>query len=565
MTILFVMWLVILQPNRFEIETKKNVLWSAVYAQVSERWTNANDGTVKFAMFIPWSNEEGEIVYEVKVWDTLTQIAKTFWTTTNQLIEVNWLWDANDLQPWQKLEISSAGDDIIYNVEQETSVADFANNFDLDLKEVIELNYFPGEDFLLVEGQQLFLNLTREQAELKNLRQTPEYVRPAGLVEDLPEDFLVKDEIEEVSSIVDTIIWAITWWETGSAQELDDDEPNQNELAEEDVENNDPLSDIERLIDQWEPQQRVISAIDTTNQLEEQERALIEAIAQAKDEEERLELEAQKKVLEEQLAADRLAREKEEARILAENKPEIVQEVISAEQTTDQIDEANEPEPEPEPEPIQEVITAEETTQQIEQITSCWDNKCLHKGKCRAIPEHAFCTPDDDLNAWKCEEGFVDTRRSCVEESTYQEQTSTRGTQPQKSGTIAQRYFNPYNDGYGNGWGAWHCTHYSGWYRWKHYGIMTNWRWNGWQRYRNASAAGRQVGSTPEVWSIFVADSGSGRRSSYGHVWIVIKVDRASNSILVEDMNYAWRYIVTQRWMSMNEWGLIGYIYPRKK
>gem|GEM_PF-3725317 len=74
------------------------------------------------------------------------------------------------------------------------------------MKEVIELNYFPGEDFLLVEGQQLFLNLTREQAELKNLRQTPEYVRPAGLVEDLPEDFLVKDEIEEVSSIVDTII-----------------------------------------------------------------------------------------------------------------------------------------------------------------------------------------------------------------------------------------------------------------------------------------------------------------------------------------------------------------------
>ncbi len=554
MTILFVLWLVILQPNRFKIETKKNIAGSVVYAQISEKWNAENDGSVKFDLFIPGSNEEGEIVYEVKAWDTLSEIAKTFWTTTNQLIEVNGMNDANDLQPGQKLDISNAGDDIIYNVESEVVVADFAANYDLDLKEVIELNYFPGEDFILVEGQQLFLNLTREQAELKDLWQTPEYVRPAWLVEDLPEDFLVKDAEEGSWSLVDTLIGAITWWASGEWEtQIDSD------VEEE-------LTDIEKLIDQGEPQQRVISAVDTTNQLEEQELALLEAITQAKNEEERKKLEAEKKILEEKLVKERAANKaREEAAEAEAIQAEVVQEVITAEQTTDQIDEANAPEPEPTPEPVQEVITAEETTQKIEQITSCGENKCLHKGKCRSIPSNAYCTPDDNQNAWKCEEGYVDTRRSCVEEKKYEEQTSNRWTQPKKSGTIAQRYFNPYNDGYGNGWGAGHCTHYSWWYRWKHYGIMTNWRWNGGQRYWNASAAWRQVGKNPEVWAIFVADSGSGRRSSYGHVWIVIKVDWASNSILVEDMNYAGRYIVTQRWMSMNEAGLIWYVYPRKK
>lgn len=546
MTIFFVFGLMILQPSRFQVETKSNITWNSVYAEVSEPSDSNDDGSVNFDMFIAWGNESGEIVYEVQEGDTLSNIAKNFGTTTKTILENNEIGDQNDLQTWQKIEIVNSWWDIIYEMESAMTVQEFAEQFDVDLDEIMELNYFQESDMELVVGQQLFLDLTREQAELKDLRQTPEYIRPAGLVEELPEDFLVKEDVQEGGSgnFVETILWTIAWWDTWGGTQI---------LQELDKSN----TAIENLIDNGEPTQRVISAADTTNQLEERERALIEAIQAEKDEEARKKLEAQKKALEAeiQVAKDKAAQ--------LEKEQQAQQQVITAEQTTDSIEQANAPEPEVVIE--QEVITAQETTKKIEQITSCGANKCLHKGKCRSIPEHAYCTPDDPKNAWVCEDGYVDTRRSCVEKTRYQEQTSTRWTEAAKSGTISQRYFNPYNDGYGNGRWAWHCTHYSGWYRWKHYGIMTNWRWNGWQRYRNASAAWRQVWSTPEVWAIFVADSGSGRWSAYGHVGIVIKVDRASNSILVEDMNYAGRYIVTQRWMSMNESGLIGYVYPRKK
>ncbi len=546
MTILFVLGLVILQPSRFEIETKRSISSSEVYAQVSEKWNLGDDWSIKFDMFIPWSNESWEIVYEIGQWDTLSEIARRFWTTTKILIDSNNIQDANNLSKWQKIRITNEWGEIIYEIQEKSDITTFAEKHDLDLEEVIELNYLPDTKFELVAGQQLFLNLTREQAELKWLRQTPEYVRPEWLVEDISDEMLAKQKQEEWSgSILGTFFAGVSW------DNLITDITKEDEIEQ-------PLTEIEKLIDLWEPQQQVISAEETTNQLEEQQRALEEAIEKAKNEQERKKLEEEKKKLEILIRKDIEQQQKE--------KEVAQQQVISATETTERIDEANEPKPEPvEKEVEQEVITAEQTTKKIEQITSCGEGKCLHKGKCWSMPGNAYCTPDDDQNAWKCEEWYVDTRRSCVEEKVYEEKTSTRWTEPVKSWTISQWYFNPYNDGYWNWWGAWHCTHYSWRYRWKHYWIMTDWRWNWGQRYWNASAAWWQVWSVPEVWSIFVADSWSWRWSAYGHVWIVIKVDWASNSILVEDMNYAGRYIVTQRWMSMNESGLIWYVYPRKK
>jgi len=54
-----------------------------------------------------------------------------------------------------------------------------------------------------------------------------------------------------------------------------------------------------------------------------------------------------------------------------------------------------------------------------------------------------------------------------------------------------------------------------------------------------------------------VGSSGSGVRSSYGHVGVVTAVDWKSNSIKVSDMNYAGRYIVTERWMPISSAGMI--------
>jgi surface antigen len=52
--------------------------------------------------------------------------------------------------------------------------------------------------------------------------------------------------------------------------------------------------------------------------------------------------------------------------------------------------------------------------------------------------------------------------------------------------------------------------------------------------------------------------------NGYGHVWIVLDIDRSSRQILIEDMNYVWRYVVSQHWVDMDSSKnpVIGYIYP---
>ncbi len=552
-TLIF-MSLLILQPQKFIVSTSSWWVNSSVYAQIKEVW-NSDDWALQFEELMPGGDIWGKIVYSVKSWDSLSQIAKNFGTTTKRLLESNTIADPNSLIKGQKLEIPYAQDDIIYEIDKDSTVVSFADEYDLDVDDLMTLNYFEDKQTKLVNGQQIFLDLTREQAELKGLRQQPVYERPAWLVEDLPEDptsVATPDTPSESDSVLDEIfeLWDSentddTWGETLSEEWLLDTET-------------------------WEVEQNVITAEQTSDRLDEPTPAELRAI---EEEKKRLEEEKRKAEEEKRLAEEKIRIEKE-AKIKAE-KERISQEEArrQLELEAEQKRKAEEARRKAEEEKrkaeaasaAQTVIDSEETTEKLEQLTSCGENKCLHNNRCWSLPANWYCTPDDADNAWLCKEWYVETRRSCVEKSVYAEQTSTRGSQPVKKWTTAQWYFNPYNDGYSNGWWWGHCTHYSWWYWWKHYGIMTNWRGNWWQWYWNASAAGWQVGSVPEVWSIFVASAWSWVWSSYGHVGIVIAVDWESNSIKVSDMNYAWRYIVTERWMPMNSKWLIWYVYPRRK
>lgn len=548
------MWVVVVQPSLFQLQWSTSIPTGAVYAQLKQSNIDESGWEFQLEMLVWWANSDGTIVYVVGEWDTLSQIAKNFGLTTSSLRSANNISDADSLFKGQKLTIDFSQEQVIFEVEASSTIADFATEYDLDLEDLMTLNYFESGDDVLEMWQQLFLDLTREEAKVKKLRQQPVYVKPEWLIEELPED------LESTTDAPSTVIE----WDISASSIIDTLEPIEPESLEWDE------------LVPTQVQQRIITSEQTTNQLEQQKLDVEKAIQAAKDEEERKKLEAEKAALEEKLAAEKLEKEaaleqerqekiKREAEqaATAQQEAEIQQQVISAEETTDKLD--TPPAPDPVPEVEQVVIEAEETTKQIKQLVECWSNKCLHNDKCRSLPSNASCAPDDTENAWVCNEGYVDTNRSCVDQATYDAQTATRGTQPAKTSTSGQYYFNPYNDGYANGRAGWHCTHYAGRYRWKHYGIMTNWRWNGGQRYRNASAAGRQTGQTPEVWAIFVWSSGSGVRSSYWHVGIVTAVDRASNSIKVSDMNYAGRYIVTERWMPINGKWMIGYVYPRKK
>jgi len=78
--------------------------------------------------------------------------------------------------------------------------------------------------------------------------------------------------------------------------------------------------------------------------------------------------------------------------------------------------------------------------------------------------------------------------------------------------------------------------------------------------YSAAKAAGYTVSKTPRAGSIIVY---SNLRSSAGHVWIVRQYpyNWDNSKMLVEDMNYAGKFVVTQRIESTSRAGIIGYIY----
>ena len=85
------------------------------------------------------------------------------------------------------------------------------------------------------------------------------------------------------------------------------------------------------------------------------------------------------------------------------------------------------------------------------------------------------------------------------------------------------------------------------------------------QRLRNAKNAGFRTSSTPSVGAIAVFQGWFNYYSGYGHVVIVEEVDSANKRIRVSEMNYEGIWIVTVRWIqlddSMTKWsGLLGFI-----
>lgn len=78
--------------------------------------------------------------------------------------------------------------------------------------------------------------------------------------------------------------------------------------------------------------------------------------------------------------------------------------------------------------------------------------------------------------------------------------------------------------------------------------------------YNNAKSAWFTVSKTPRSNSIVVYTK---LRSAAGHVWIVKQYpyNWDNTKMLVEDMNYAWKFVVTQRIESISRAEIVGYIY----
>jgi surface antigen len=78
------------------------------------------------------------------------------------------------------------------------------------------------------------------------------------------------------------------------------------------------------------------------------------------------------------------------------------------------------------------------------------------------------------------------------------------------------------------------------------------------QWYNNAKKAGLSVGKTPRAGAIIVYST---LRSSAGHVGIVKEYYPDKGEMLIEDMNYEGKFVVTRRIESTSRKEIIGYIY----
>ncbi len=446
--------------------------------------------------------QDPQLIYIVRPGDTLSDIAKTFGTTSTAIMEANGMTNANQLRAGSRISITYK-EGVIHEIkEPPLSLEEFANKYELNLDDLLTLNYIEDPKATLQVGQQIFLDLNRFEAEEKGLVEKREF-QALDLGTD---DALADTEQQPI------------------AMNMPDERPTEDAPSGED----DVLMEQAPWVDD---KQQVITAEQTEQHLKN----LMSQKELAKLAHE----EAQK-------AAERNAQEQQKQSEAKKNADAAAAEKARVEA---------------------EKINQLETKKQQEAGIVCDANQCLHDGNCWSRPENAYCSPEDPKNAWICKEGFRDTGKECVAQEA--EKPAVKKASPtNKIGTITkQRYFNPYDAGYSNGWGGGHCTHYAGYYRWKEYGISTNWRGNAWAWYKNASAAGWAVGQTPEIGSIVTMRNGVGGWGSYGHVGIVVSIDWDNREILVEDMNYVGRYIASQHWVSMDSDSnpIIGYIYPRQQ
>ena len=92
----------------------------------------------------------------------MLQIASQFGTTVSALQKDNNL--KTEPTPGQVLKILNQVDGIVYTVPDKTNVVVFANKYNLNLQDLMTLNYIQDESEILSSDQEIFLNITTEKA-----------------------------------------------------------------------------------------------------------------------------------------------------------------------------------------------------------------------------------------------------------------------------------------------------------------------------------------------------------------------------------------------------------------
>ena len=100
--------------------------------------------------------------YVVQPGDSLWKIASMFWTTVSNIQKVNKLtWPIR----WgQKLMITEDDQWFLYTIPENINVMIFTNKYKLNAEEFMTLNYVQDKSEILYKGQDVFLNISNNQA-----------------------------------------------------------------------------------------------------------------------------------------------------------------------------------------------------------------------------------------------------------------------------------------------------------------------------------------------------------------------------------------------------------------
>lgn len=117
------------------------------------------------------SDEKWVIKYIVQAGDSLEKISTMFGTTVSHIKKVNDIsWP---IRPKQTLIITDEDVWFVYPIEEKTNIVVFANKYNLNLQDLMSLNYIQDETEILFPGQEIFINIKDEQAYDKWLLERP--------------------------------------------------------------------------------------------------------------------------------------------------------------------------------------------------------------------------------------------------------------------------------------------------------------------------------------------------------------------------------------------------------
>lgn len=108
------------------------------------------------------NNNNGIIQYVVQPGDTLFKIASTFGTTISLLQKNNNL--KGEATIGQTIKIVNDDNGIVYTVKDKTNAVVFANQYNLNLQDLMTLNYLQDQSEILSAGQEIFINISKEKA-----------------------------------------------------------------------------------------------------------------------------------------------------------------------------------------------------------------------------------------------------------------------------------------------------------------------------------------------------------------------------------------------------------------